>query len=93
MMAQKSTFQLATVQIGRVPKVDLQRIFLSRWLNHVFVKLKINCSAGEGVMKNSCHKEVDKLRLKFQVQHLKPRGHRMLRWTDEVSTSAVRNVA
>jgi hypothetical protein len=34
-----------------------------------------------------------KLRLKFQVQHLKPAGHRMLRWTDETSTSTVRNVA
>jgi hypothetical protein len=33
------------------------------------------------------------LRLKFQVQHLKPAGHRMLRWTDETSTSTVRNVA
>ncbi len=35
----------------------------------------------------------DALRLKFQVQHLKPAGHRMLRWTDETSTSTVRNVA
>jgi|AVFP01.1.fsa_nt_gi hypothetical protein len=33
------------------------------------------------------------LRLKFQVQHPEPAGYRMLRWTDEVSTSAVRNVA
>jgi hypothetical protein len=33
------------------------------------------------------------LRLKFQVQHPEPSGHRMLRWTDEVSTSAARNVA
>jgi hypothetical protein len=36
---------------------------------------------------------INKLRLKFQVQHLKPAGHRMLRWTDETSTSTVRNVA
>jgi ABC-type Fe3+ transport system permease subunit len=33
------------------------------------------------------------LRLKFQVQHPRPTGHRMLRWTDEASTSAARNVA
>jgi len=33
------------------------------------------------------------LRLKLQVQHLTPTGHRMLRWTDEASTSAARNVA
>ena len=33
------------------------------------------------------------LRLKFQVQHPEPAGHRMLRWTDEASTSAARNVA
>ena len=32
-------------------------------------------------------------RLKFQVQHPRPTGHRMLRWTDEASTSAARNVA
>jgi hypothetical protein len=33
------------------------------------------------------------LRLKFQVQHPRPEGHRMLRWTDDTSTSVVRNVA
>jgi hypothetical protein len=33
------------------------------------------------------------LRLKFQVQHPEPAGHRMLRWTDDASTSAARNVA
>ena len=33
------------------------------------------------------------LRLKFQVQHRNPAGDRMLRWTDEASTSTVRNVA
>ena len=33
------------------------------------------------------------LRLKLQVQHRRPFGHRMLRWTDEASTSAARNVA
>ena len=33
------------------------------------------------------------LRLKFQVQHPEPEGRRMLRWTDEASTSAARNVA
>ena len=33
------------------------------------------------------------LRLKFEVQHPRPTGHRMLRWTDEASTSAARNVA
>jgi len=33
------------------------------------------------------------LRLKLQVQHLTPTGHRMLRWTDKASTSAARNVA
>jgi len=33
------------------------------------------------------------LRLKLQVQHPRPTGHRMLRWTDEASTSAARNVA
>ena len=33
------------------------------------------------------------LRLKFEVQHPRPAGHRMLRWTDEASTSAARNVA
>ncbi len=33
------------------------------------------------------------LRLKFQVHHPEPFGHRMLRWTDEASTSAARNVA
>jgi hypothetical protein len=36
---------------------------------------------------------VTKLRLKFQVQHPEPERHRMLRWTKEASTSAVRNVA
>ncbi|SLN74772.1 hypothetical protein [Roseisalinus antarcticus] len=29
------------------------------------------------------------LRLKFQVQHPAPAGHRMLRWTDEASTEVV----
>jgi len=33
------------------------------------------------------------LTLKFQVQHPRPAGHRMSRWTDEASTSAARNVA
>ena len=33
------------------------------------------------------------LRLKFQVQHPRPAGHRMLRWTDDTSTSTARNVA
>jgi hypothetical protein len=33
------------------------------------------------------------LRLKFQMQHSEPFGHRMLRWTYEASTSAARNVA
>ena len=33
------------------------------------------------------------LRLKLQVQHLGPLGHRMLRWTDQASTSAARNAA
>jgi len=33
------------------------------------------------------------LRLKFQVQHPAPSGHRMLRWTNDTSTSTVRNVA
>lgn len=30
---------------------------------------------------------------KFQAQHPEPAGHRMLRWTDEAGTSAVRNEA
>jgi hypothetical protein len=33
------------------------------------------------------------LRLKHQVQHPAPRGHRMLRWTNDTSTSTARNVA
>ena len=33
------------------------------------------------------------LRLKLQVQHPGPAGHRMLRWTDDTSTSTARNVA
>ena len=33
------------------------------------------------------------LRLKHQVQHPWPRGHRMLRWTNDTSTSTARNVA
>ena len=33
------------------------------------------------------------LRLKHQVQHSEPVGHRMLRWTDDTSTSTARNVA
>ena len=33
------------------------------------------------------------LRLKFQVQHPRPAGHRMLRWTNDTSTLAARNVA
>jgi integrase len=33
------------------------------------------------------------LRLKFQVQHPGPFGHRMLGWTDEASTSAARSAA
>ena len=33
------------------------------------------------------------LRLKLQVQHPRPAGHRMLRWTDDTSTSTARNVA
>jgi FkbM family methyltransferase len=33
------------------------------------------------------------LRLKFQMQHSEPFGHRMLRWTYETSTSAARTVA
>jgi len=34
-----------------------------------------------------------KLRLKFQVQHPAPMGHRMLRWINDTSTLTVRNVA
>ena len=34
-----------------------------------------------------------KLRLKFQMQHSEPFGHRMLQWTYETSTSAARTVA
>jgi len=33
------------------------------------------------------------LRLKFQMQHQRPFGHRMLRWTDKTSTSVARTVA
>ena len=33
------------------------------------------------------------LRLKFQVQHPQPKGHRMLRWTDDTNTSTARNAA
>ncbi|PZX22259.1 transposase IS66-like protein [Rhodobacter capsulatus] len=33
------------------------------------------------------------LRLKLQVQHPRPAGHRMLRWTNDTSTSTARNVA
>jgi signal transduction histidine kinase len=33
------------------------------------------------------------LRLKLQVQHPRPAGHRMLRWTYDTSTSTARNVA
>ena len=33
------------------------------------------------------------LRLKFQVQHPAPAGHRMLRWINDTSTSTARNVA
>jgi len=33
------------------------------------------------------------LRLKFQVQHPRPSGHRMLQWTNDTITSASRNVA
>ena len=33
------------------------------------------------------------LRLKFQVQNPAPSGHRMLRWTNDTSTSTARNVA
>jgi hypothetical protein len=32
-------------------------------------------------------------RLKFQVQHPRPAGHRMLRWTNDTSTWTARNVA
>ena len=35
----------------------------------------------------------EKLRLKFQMQHSEPFGHRMLQWTYETSTSAARTVA
>jgi hypothetical protein len=42
---------------------------------------------------SSCSSYQAQLRLKFQVQHPRPTGHRMLRWTDEASTSAARNVA
>ena len=35
----------------------------------------------------------DLLRLKFQVQHPQPKGHRMLRWTDDTNTSTARNAA
>jgi hypothetical protein len=43
--------------------------------------------------KNFCKILVVELRLKFQVQHPEPERYRMLRWTKEASTSAVRNVA
>jgi len=33
------------------------------------------------------------LSLKFQVQHPRPSGHRMLQWTNDTSTSTARNVA
>ena len=36
---------------------------------------------------------ISELRLKFQVQHPTPSGHRMLRWTNDTSTSTARNVA
>jgi predicted RNase H-like nuclease len=38
-------------------------------------------------------KDAKELRLKFQVQHPAPIGHRMLRWTNDTSTSTARNVA
>jgi hypothetical protein len=37
--------------------------------------------------------ELKDLRLKFQMQHSEPFGHRMLLWTYETSTSAARTVA
>lgn len=40
-----------------------------------------------------CVKPSAPLRLKFQVQHPEPVGRRMLRWTDDASISAARNVA
>jgi len=33
------------------------------------------------------------LGFKFQVQHPRPSGHRMLRWTNDTTTSTARNVA
>jgi hypothetical protein len=38
-------------------------------------------------------RDCDRLKLKFQMRHPEPVGHRMLRWTDEASTSAARSVA
>ena len=40
-----------------------------------------------------CNGFIEVLRLKFQVQHPRPSGHRMLLWTNDISTSTARNVA
>ena len=53
----------------------------------------IAVSLVSGVSVRSVAERYGLLRLKFQVQHPQPAGHRMLRWTDEASTSAARNVA
>ncbi len=51
--------------------------------------------AASGLVKSAMNAlgRTGELRLKFQVQHPPPNGHRMLRWTDDTNTSMARNVA
>jgi len=63
-------------------------------LNSTVVEIQpdITCLVGKNESGKTAFLEA-LLRLKFQVQHARPSGHRMLRWTNDTSTSTARNVA
>jgi magnesium chelatase accessory protein len=72
----------------RLPGLDVPTLFLAGGGD---LTVPPETSAQARTMMPDAHFEL--LRLKHQVQHPAPVGHRMLRWTNGTSTSTARNVA
>jgi len=90
--SQKEFYKTAN-GLGRFKGMEERGVIRSNIDGDVGELAKAMCQAGALLVAGIGPGNVSQLRLKFQVQHLEPVGHRMLQWTDEASTSAARTVA